>query len=161
MIGRMLQIHQDKPKCWHITARWEIEESKNIQNARQFLLRGLHHHPDSQLLLMDAFKLELDEGKTAKKDVESKDAESAPAAVNETEMPLAHKRACVIYQQAFKRVKDIKFIVELLNVAKEYENTEILQNRIVKYAQLSRRLSLLPFIFIFYYYISCSFFPAT
>lgn len=56
MIGRMLQVHQDKPKCWHIAARWEAEEAHNIQNARQFLLRGLHFHPDSQLLYTDAFR---------------------------------------------------------------------------------------------------------
>lgn len=59
MIGRMLQVHQDKPKCWHIAARWEAEEARNVQNARQFLLRGLHFHPDSQLLYTDAFKYEL------------------------------------------------------------------------------------------------------
>ena len=56
MISRMLQIHQDKPKCWHIAARWEIEENKNIETARQLLLRGLHFHTDSQLLFTDIFK---------------------------------------------------------------------------------------------------------
>lgn len=133
MIGKMLQVHQNKPKCWHITARWEIEESKNIQNARQFLLRGLHHHPDSQLLLMDAFKLELDEAdkKSSESDKNEKEV-AAPAANNDGEMSIGHKRACVIYKQAFKRVKDVKFIVELLNVAKRYENTEKLQNVIVR-----------------------------
>lgn len=55
-LGRMLQVHRDKPKCWHIAARWELEENKHKVNARQYLLRGLQVHPDSQLLYIDAFK---------------------------------------------------------------------------------------------------------
>lgn len=56
MLSRMLQVHRDKPKCWHIAARWELEENKNKESAQQLLLRGLQIHPDSQLLYMDAFK---------------------------------------------------------------------------------------------------------
>lgn len=56
MIVRMLAVHQDKPKCWHIAARWEMEENNNFQSAKTFLLRGLHFHPDSQLLYSDIFK---------------------------------------------------------------------------------------------------------
>lgn len=56
MIEEMLKTHQDNQKSWHIAARWEIEENKNIQNARRYLLRGLHFHPTSQLLFTDAFR---------------------------------------------------------------------------------------------------------
>ena len=56
MVGKMLEVHQDKPKCWHIAAQWEMEENKNIQNARNHLLRGLHFHDDSQLLFTDLFR---------------------------------------------------------------------------------------------------------
>lgn len=55
---------------------------------------------------------------------------------DENEMPLALKRAHVIYQQASEYVKDIKFIVELLNVTQEYKNTEILQKKIIRYVLL-------------------------
>lgn len=34
MIARMLQVHQDKPKCWHIAAQWQIKEANNIDTAR-------------------------------------------------------------------------------------------------------------------------------
>lgn len=129
MLGRMLQVHQDKPKCWHIAARWEIEENKNKQNARQFLLRGLHIHPNSQLLFVDAFKLELDDAAAANQKSETNEESVVPVVGDE--MSLGLKRAFVIYQQASKRIKDIKFIIELLNTAKGYENTEKLQNNIV------------------------------
>lgn len=48
------------------------------------------------------------------------------------EIPKEWKRVHVVYEQAFKMVKDIKFVIELLNVTKEFENTESLQNKIVK-----------------------------
>ncbi|XP_076248353.1 U3 small nucleolar RNA-associated protein 6 homolog [Calliopsis andreniformis] len=130
MLGRMLQVHQDKPKCWHIAARWELEENKNKHTARQFLLRGLHIHPTSQLLFTDAFKLELDDASSNEKKNESNNDSGTPMATD-GEMNIELKRACIIYQQAAKRIKDIKFIIELLNIAKEYKNTEELQNKIV------------------------------
>ncbi|KAG7211944.1 hypothetical protein KM043_011153 [Ampulex compressa] len=126
MLGRMLQVHQDKPKCWHIAARWEIEENDNKQTARQFLLRGLHIHPNSQLLFTDAFKLELDDAASAPS-TENNDG----SAMGDDDMSLGLKRAYVIYQQASKRIEDVKFITELLNIAKEYNNTEKLQNKII------------------------------
>lgn len=48
------------------------------------------------------------------------------------DMSIGLKRAYIIYQQASKRIKDIKFIIELLNVAKDYNNTAKLQNKIVR-----------------------------
>ncbi|XP_043477850.1 U3 small nucleolar RNA-associated protein 6 homolog [Leptopilina heterotoma] len=128
MLGKMLQIHQDKPKCWHIAAQWEIEESKDLQNARQLLLRGLHFHPSSSLLFIDMYKLELKEALL--KQSQGSKTEELPTG-EDGEIPKEWKRVHVVYEQAFKMVKDIKFVIELLNVTKEFENTESLQNKIV------------------------------
>lgn len=130
MLGRMLQVHQDKPKCWHIAARWELEENKNIQTARQFLLRGLHIHPTSQLLFIDAFKLELDDVSLNVQKHENS-GDSVTPTITEDDMTIGLKRAYIVYQQASKRIKDIKFVIELLNTAKEHSNTEKLQHKIV------------------------------
>ncbi|RLU26381.1 hypothetical protein DMN91_000175 [Ooceraea biroi] len=135
MLSRMLQVHRNKPKCWHIAACWELEENNNKQNARQFLIRGLHIHPDSQLLYIDAFRLELDDrlpvNSNNTENAENREDNSASMAVDDNELPLSLKRAYVIYQQAFECVKDIKFIMELLNVTKEYDDTEKLQKKII------------------------------
>ncbi|XP_054012932.1 U3 small nucleolar RNA-associated protein 6 homolog [Hylaeus anthracinus] len=129
MLGRMLQVHQDKPKCWHIAARWELEENKNKQTARQFLLRGLHIHPTSQLLFIDTFKLELEDAKLDEQKHENTD--SVTPTVTEDDMSIGLKRAYIVYQQASKHIKDIKFIIELLDATKEHSNTEKLQHKIV------------------------------
>ncbi|XP_043248218.1 U3 small nucleolar RNA-associated protein 6 homolog [Colletes gigas] len=130
MLGRMLQVHQDKPKCWHIAARWELEENKNKQTARQFLLRGLHIHPTSQLLFIDAFKLELEEASLDEQKREN-NGDSVTPMITEDDMSIGSKRAYIIYQQASKCIKDIKFIIELLDATKEHTNTEKLQHKIV------------------------------
>ncbi|TGZ43802.1 U3 small nucleolar RNA-associated protein 6 homolog [Temnothorax longispinosus] len=131
MLGRMLQVHRDKPKCWHIAVCWELEENKNKHNARQYLLRGLQIHPDSQLLYIDAFKLELDNRlATAPNAENTENQEDNSVSTDDSEIPFP-KTAFFIYQQAFERIKDIKFIIELLNITKEYDNIEQLQKRIV------------------------------
>lgn len=48
------------------------------------------------------------------------------------DMSIGIKRAYIIYQQASKRIRDIKFVIELLNITKDHNNTEKLQNKIVR-----------------------------
>lgn len=52
---------------------------------------------------------------------------------NDNEIPSSLKTAYFVYQQAFERMKNIKFIIELLNIAKEYNGTEKLQKKIIWY----------------------------
>lgn len=52
---------------------------------------------------------------------------------NDNEIPFSLKTAYFVYQQAFERMKNIKFIIELLNIAKEYNGTEKLQKKIIWY----------------------------
>lgn len=52
---------------------------------------------------------------------------------DDNEMPLKLKTAFFIYEKAFENIKDIKFIIELLNITKEYDNIEKLQKKIIWY----------------------------
>ncbi|XP_070150082.1 U3 small nucleolar RNA-associated protein 6 homolog [Polyergus mexicanus] len=135
ILSRMMQMHRDKPKCWLIAARWELEENKNKQNARQYLLRGLQIHSDSQLLYIEAFKLELKNHLAITsnniKNTENQEDNLTLTMENDNEIPSSLKTAYFIYQQAFERMKNIKFIIELLNIAKEYNGTEKLQKKII------------------------------
>ncbi|XP_018308031.1 U3 small nucleolar RNA-associated protein 6 homolog isoform X1 [Mycetomoellerius zeteki] len=136
MLGRMLQVHRDKPKCWHIAAYWELEENKNKHSARQYLLRGLQIHPNSQLLYTDAFKLELDNRfETTSANAENSENKEghtdSVSTTDDSEIPVPLKTAFFIYQQAFDRIKDIKFIIALLNITNEHDNTKPLQLKII------------------------------
>ncbi|KOX78354.1 U3 small nucleolar RNA-associated protein 6 like protein [Melipona quadrifasciata] len=129
ILVKMLQVHRDKPKCWHIAACWELEENKSRFNARQLFLRGLHINPTSQLLFTGIFKLELDNVST--NDQKNETSGNNVSTETDNDMSIGLKRVYIIYQQASKRIKDIKFIIELLNITKDYNNTEKLQNKIV------------------------------
>ncbi|XP_066601747.1 U3 small nucleolar RNA-associated protein 6 homolog isoform X2 [Prorops nasuta] len=130
MLERMLQIHQDKPKCWLIAAQWEMEENKNKTNALQYLLQGLFFHPTSQILYIDAIKLELEDAMSKSKEKEEEE-KLTPSISDKDHIPPELKRVHVLYQQAFKEIKDIKFIVQILDIVNNYKNTEELQNRII------------------------------
>lgn len=47
---QMLQVHSDKATLWRFAARLEYGVSDSVENARQFLLRGLRFHPESRIL---------------------------------------------------------------------------------------------------------------
>lgn len=81
-------------------------------------------------------RLELDNRlATAPNAENTENQEDNPVSVttDDNEIPFPLKTAFFIYQQAFDRIKDIKFIVELLNITKEYDNIEELQKRIIWY----------------------------
>ncbi|XP_057332937.1 U3 small nucleolar RNA-associated protein 6 homolog [Microplitis mediator] len=111
---RMLKVHQDKPGCWHISAQWHMKETKDVDRARKYLLKGLHFHPESQLLYKDLLQLELTEASSSKDDT-----------------PVESKHARLIYQQAYKYIKDVNFIIELLDIASKYKDTKDLQKIIM------------------------------
>ena len=42
-----------------MASKWESKEQNNLDNARNFLLKGIHRHPESELLYLDLFDIEL------------------------------------------------------------------------------------------------------
>lgn len=79
------------------------------------------------------FRLELENRLTAPNNSENKEDNLA---METDEIPLSLKTAYIIYQQAFECIKNIKFIIELLNIAKEYDDTEKLQKKIIRYTHI-------------------------
>jgi len=57
--------------------------------------------------------------------------DNSASTTNDKEIPFSLKRAYSVYQNAFEHIKDIKFIIELLNITKEYNGTEKLQKKII------------------------------
>ncbi|KAH0560108.1 U3 small nucleolar RNA-associated protein 6 homolog [Cotesia glomerata] len=113
LIEKMIEIHKNKQECWIIVARWQIEENKNLQKAKQDLLKGLRLNPTSQHLYSEIFQLILNETETT------------------DELAVVLERAQVVYQQAFKQIKDVTFIIKLLEITTKHKNTEKLQDLII------------------------------
>nr|CAD7261308.1 unnamed protein product [Timema shepardi] len=159
MLGPMLQAHSDKPFLWKFAAQLEFEDMHSVENARQYLLRGLRFHPECRLLYLEAFKLELVYAQMkCKERLEKK--EKLAVGAKEHEQPkcdqamevsgsssqavlpdgaghefmdqvLEGKHAEVIYEAAVKRIHDVSFVISFLNTCKEFDFTENLQRKIV------------------------------
>lgn len=52
-------MYGDKPKMWQMAAKWEHLEQNNLETARNFLLKGIHRHPEADILYIDLFNIEL------------------------------------------------------------------------------------------------------
>ncbi|XP_069701593.1 U3 small nucleolar RNA-associated protein 6 homolog [Periplaneta americana] len=159
-LAQMMQVHSDKPNLWSFAAKWEFEENHSVENARQFLLRGLRFHPESKVLYSEAFRLELQyaarKRKQHNKKVEGGD-ENATGEDNNTGMDidaqgtsgqsdtqqqtgndiqdkvLDCRLAEVIYESAMKKINDANFLISLLSIAKQYNFTHRLQTKMVNY----------------------------
>ncbi|XP_014486143.1 PREDICTED: U3 small nucleolar RNA-associated protein 6 homolog [Dinoponera quadriceps] len=133
-LNRMLQMHGDKPRCWHIAACWELKENNDKEKARNLLLNGLHLHSKSQLLYIEAFRLELNDYKTAlnnAENAENKEDDSALTARQDNRILLPLRKAYLIYQQAVQHVNDVRFTIKLLTIAEKHDNTEELQEKMI------------------------------
>uniref|UniRef100_A0A1B6E402 U3 small nucleolar RNA-associated protein 6 homolog n=1 Tax=Clastoptera arizonana TaxID=38151 RepID=A0A1B6E402_9HEMI len=126
VLEQMLELHSDKEDLFRIAARWELEECLCVEKARKYLINGLHIHKESRLLFTEAFNLELVNASNKRKELKESNLPFNPA-----DQILCGKAAEVIYENAVKKIHDVSFAVELLNIAKDYDFTEHLQNRIL------------------------------
>ncbi|XP_063228189.1 U3 small nucleolar RNA-associated protein 6 homolog [Bacillus rossius redtenbacheri] len=151
MLARMLAIHSDKPSLWKCAATVEFEEMNSVENARQYLMRGLRFHPESRLLHLELFKLELTyadmkrkESGQQDKDANSSDsrlpgdADNAAGCSSQDHVEMVGldqvkegKIAEVMYEMAVKKINDVSFITTLLSTASKYDFTQNLQRKII------------------------------
>ncbi|XP_045766401.1 U3 small nucleolar RNA-associated protein 6 homolog [Maniola jurtina] len=105
IINQMLQMHGDKPKMWQMVSMWESKEQKNLENARNFLLKGIHRHPESEILYLDLFEIEL---------------MLAFQAENEEEKDKYLKRAEVVWRSGIKNVPDMNYLFKLCDLSMKF-----------------------------------------
>lgn len=130
MLIRMLQVHADKPNLWVFAAKWEYEQCKSVENARQFLLRGIRFHPESKILYTEFFKLELEFSQMKNEEVQNKINKHNWIPDETTEQIIKGKLAEAIYESSVKKIQDVDYKVNLLTLAKNYQNSENIQNKI-------------------------------
>ncbi|XP_026732506.1 U3 small nucleolar RNA-associated protein 6 homolog [Trichoplusia ni] len=107
IIGQMLQIHGDKPKVWQLAAIWESKQLDNLENARNFLLKGLQRHPDSEVLYLELFDIEL--------------INLAFNADSKEEEEKLVKRADIVWKNGIKNIPNVKFLFKIFNCCLKYE----------------------------------------
>ncbi|XP_063828068.1 U3 small nucleolar RNA-associated protein 6 homolog [Ostrinia nubilalis] len=116
IIGQMLQIHGDKPKMWQLACKWEKQEQNNLETARNFLLKGIHRHPESDILYLELFQIELTLCFRAKSE--------------EQDVKTQLKRADVIWRNGIKHVQDIHFLFKLYDICLKFEADDSIKNAI-------------------------------
>ncbi|XP_046968618.1 U3 small nucleolar RNA-associated protein 6 homolog [Vanessa cardui] len=117
ILGQMLQVHGDKPKMWQMASKWESKEQNNLENARAFLLKGIHRHPKSDILYLDLFDIEL---------------MIAFKAETEEEKEKYIKRADVVWKNGMKNIPDEAFLFKLCDLAFNYGIDDTITNSIKK-----------------------------
>ncbi|OWR44253.1 u3 small nucleolar RNA-associated protein 6 [Danaus plexippus plexippus] len=115
IIDQMLRVHGDKPKTWQLASKWESKEQNNLENARNFLLKGIHRHPNSDILYLDLFDIEL---------------MIAFKTEDETEKAKNFKRADVVWRNGMKNIPDVNYLFKLCDISLRYGVNEDISNSI-------------------------------
>ncbi|CAB3259655.1 unnamed protein product [Arctia plantaginis] len=110
IIGQMLQVHGDKPKMWQLASRWESKEQNNLDNARNFLLKGIQRHPDSEDLYLELFDIELI-ALTFK-------AESDDDRAKQVE------RVNIVWRNGAKKISSVEYLFKIFDLCMKYEIKE-------------------------------------
>ncbi|KAM3960767.1 U3 small nucleolar RNA-associated protein 6 homolog [Aphomia sociella] len=117
IIGQMLQIHGDKPKMWQMASKWERLEQNNLNTAKQYILKGIHRHPDSDVLYLELFEIELTLLYKAKTDEEK-----------EKQVKIAD----VVWKNGVKNISDVTFLFKICDLCLKYETDKSLIDAVKK-----------------------------
>ncbi|KAH9638990.1 hypothetical protein HF086_000916 [Spodoptera exigua] len=107
---RVNKIHGDKPKIWQLASKWESKEQNNLDNARNFLLKGVHRHPESEILYLELFDIELIDLTFKTGDEEDREKQV--------------KRADIVWKNGAKNIKSPKFLFNVFDLCSKYEIKE-------------------------------------
>ncbi|GBP37823.1 U3 small nucleolar RNA-associated protein 6 homolog [Eumeta japonica] len=107
---------------WQLAGKWEHKERKSVENAREYLLKGIIRHPESDILYLDLFKIELLLAFQANTDeIKGHHWQEIEEFVDdEDELPNVLKNFVCVYEEALHKFSDeklsTKYIYELLSL---------------------------------------------
>jgi len=131
VVSEMLKVHTNKPDLWVMGALYEFESNDSPDTARRVMLRGLQFNPDSKLLYLEYFKLELSiiEDLKRRQHILGLNTET-PTESAESDVILQGKLAEVVFKNAASSIPDPDFITEFLQICKDFSAAE-LQEKII------------------------------
>lgn len=132
---RMLQVHNKKPELWIAAAKWEAEDNKSMENARNLLQRGLRFNPLNQKLWTEYFRMELLNAEKLRKRREvlgvTEDTEEVGSNII-----LEGRIAEIVYNKAVENIaEDVHFHIALITVCRCFPFTASLQDTMYKNLQ--------------------------
>jgi U3 small nucleolar RNA-associated protein 6 len=131
VISQMLKVHTNKPELWVTGALYEYESNDSPDTARRLMLRGLKFNPDSKLLYLEYFKMELSFINDLKRrqEVLGLNVETQKES-KEDDVILQGKLAEVVFMNAASNIPDPDFIIGFLQICKEF-SAAALQDQII------------------------------
>lgn len=121
MFSRMLQMHSSDPRLWILAAKWEFEEQKSVETARQLLQRALRFHSESEKLWLEYYRMELMESDRMRKRLQMLGAEKPEESEETDDAVLQGKVALVVFKQAMETVDDVNFCVGFLKICRLFD----------------------------------------
>ncbi|XP_072947814.1 U3 small nucleolar RNA-associated protein 6 homolog [Epargyreus clarus] len=115
IIAQMIQFHGDKPKVWQLASKWESKEQDNLENARSFLLKGIHRHPESEMLYIELFETEL---------------LMACKAESDEEKEKLIKRASVVWKNGMNNISKLSYLFSICDLSMKFAFEESITNEI-------------------------------
>ncbi|EDO36982.1 predicted protein [Nematostella vectensis] len=138
VFGQLLQYHPNNPNFWVMAAKWEFEEGKNIPASRALLQRGIRMNPESKLLWLEYFRMELlhvDKVLKRRKVLGLAKADQSEEEQVSDEF-LAGRVAEIVYQKAIESIPDdVNFRISFLKIYKLFENTAQSQEKVYESLQ--------------------------
>jgi len=138
VFAKLLQKHPHNPDVWFLAAKYEIEDQKNVGNARSILQKGLRQNNESSILWLEYFKMELLHVRKIKKRKEALGIggidlkETEEGEPKEIEIFLQNKTAEIVYKNGIKKIPgDFKFRMQFLEICLEFDDTENLITNIL------------------------------
>lgn len=133
MLSRMLKIHNRNPDLWITVAKWELEENKAGDTARQVLQRAIRFHPESQKIWQEYFRMEL----IYTDQIRKRRAVLNFAKIDDdaSEEVIDGKISTLIFNEAVKTINDVNFALSFMPICKEFDFTQKHQETILNYVK--------------------------
>ncbi|CAL1267003.1 unnamed protein product [Larinioides sclopetarius] len=119
---RLLQVHSKNPSLWIMAAKWEMEENKSPENARQILQRGVLINSMSGILWREYFRMELMYTDLIQKRRAILEPHSLKSVTSEEDdAVLSGQVANVVYDKAVEVFDDVEYALSFIQVCLDFD----------------------------------------
>ncbi|XP_033097478.1 U3 small nucleolar RNA-associated protein 6 homolog isoform X2 [Anneissia japonica] len=132
MMTNMLKIHGNNPGLWIMAAKFQMEDNSSSENARSLLLRALRHHPTSQKIWQEYFRMELMHAdKLRKRWTLLKQSDMKADEEEMSDALMEGQAAKIVYKKALEEIQnDAEFHLSFIPLLQQFDFTSKLEDEI-------------------------------